>query len=80
MTPNALGLMYEPWRKANLSGYAECVRQIAWDESVSMVDIWTRFTEYGAITGQTIDQLLIDGMHPNKQGHRLIADALLRVL
>ena len=60
-----------------LREYAETVRQLAREEKVRLVDVYGAFEEYGRAPGQSIDDLLLDGMHPNSRGHRLIADLLM---
>jgi len=56
-----------------LKDYAAVVRKIAQDESLPLVDVYRLFKDYG-----NVSDLLLDGMHPNEKGHRLIADALLK--
>ncbi|MFA6241963.1 MAG: hypothetical protein WC655_13595, partial [Candidatus Hydrogenedentales bacterium] len=51
---------------------------IAEAESIPLVDIYRIFTEHNR---QHPEQpLLLDGMHPNDWGHRLIADHLVAVI
>ena len=58
-----------------LRDYAMVVRRLAKEESVRLIDVYQAFEEAG-----DVDALLLDGMHPNDRGHRLIADRLLRIL
>lgn len=61
-----------------LDQYAEAVRTIAENEQVPLVDVRRIFKQHRQ---RNPDQpLLLDGMHPNALGHRLIADALLKVI
>jgi sialidase-1 len=55
--------------------YAEVMRKLAKDEGVPLIDIYREFQESGHI-----DQLLLDGVHPNDQGHQLVTDLLLKKL
>ncbi len=90
MTPNPLRWtdklkkMYgkNPYNPADTDGfnvrlrdYAMVVRRLAKEESVRLIDVYQAFEEAG-----DVDALLLDGMHPNDRGHRLIADRLLRIL
>ena len=90
MTPNPLRWtdklkkMYgkNPYNPADPDGfnvrlrdYAMVVRRLAKEESVRLIDVYQAFEEAG-----DVDALLLDGMHPNDRGHRLIADRLLRIL
>jgi len=60
-----------------LKGYAEVVRAVAQRKRVRLIDIYARYEAYDRQPGQSIDNLLLDGMHPNEKGHRLAADMLL---
>ncbi|GMV92833.1 MAG: lysophospholipase [Candidatus Hydrogenedentota bacterium] len=61
-----------------LSDYAEVVRNVAVEEEVPLVDVWQLFKKRQREYPD--ESLLLDGMHPNERGHRLIADALIKVL
>lgn len=62
---------------APLAEYCEIVRKTARAEGVTLVDLFQAFEDYGRVDGQSVDDLLLDGMHPNDKGHRLIADLIL---
>jgi lysophospholipase L1-like esterase len=47
---------------------------VAREKNVPLVDVYARFQEYGEFTGQSVADLLLDGMHPNARGHQLIAE------
>ena len=55
--------------------YAAAVRELAREESVALVDIDAAFRDYAHGHG-SLDDLLLDGMHPNQQGQRLVAEML----
>ena len=93
MTPNpmrwapALKQMYgkPPYRPDAPDGfneilrtYADCVRGVAKKHAVPLVDVYEAFQTYGHGMGQSIDDLLFDGMHPNGKGHQLVADLLIK--
>lgn len=63
-----------------LDDYAEAVREIARDEKVPLVDVHRMFTELERKGDRSMDELLLDGVHPNAEAHRAIADALLPIL
>jgi len=44
---------------------------------VKLIDVYAQYGAYDAIPGQSMDKLLLDGMHPNAKGHRLAADLLI---
>lgn len=60
-----------------LQQYAEAVRQITKSENVPLIDIYRNFEHYGKAEGNSVDDLLLDGIHPNEHGHRLVADQLI---
>lgn len=82
LTPNPLGSRYEQFRKSRVEQYANCVREIAKEQKVLLVDSWELFSRHAYATNVSgdIDFLYIDGIHPNDLGHELIAEALSRLL
>ena len=56
--------------------YAESVRKIARAHDVPLIDVYQGYQDYDRVPGQTADALLSDGVHPNDEGHRLVADLL----
>ena len=65
---------------STLVEYVQAVREIAEREEVTLVDLHRQFMEYHRIEGQDLSDLLLDGMHPNDKGHRMVADALLPIV
>ncbi len=63
-----------------LQEYAEAVRQLAEAEKVPLIDIYRSFEHYGETDGNSIDDLLLDGIHPNEHGHRIVADIIIAQL
>lgn len=63
-----------------LHTYAAAVRDLAQQHQVDCLDIYAAFQTYGRQPGQSVDALLLDGMHPNAEGHRLVAERLLELL
>jgi lysophospholipase L1-like esterase len=59
-----------------LKVYAESTRKVARTEKVMLVDVAKSFEDYAHSGRQSLDDLLLDGMHPNQQGHRMIAGLL----
>ena len=60
-----------------LREYAQIVRDVARTEMVPLVDVYSIFEEYGTQPGHAVDELLVDGVHPNDEGHKIIADRLV---
>ena len=63
-----------------LSKYNAVVRRLAAELGVPLVDINAVFMAASAKTNQPVEHWLLDGMHPNDDGHQLVTDALLPVL
>ena len=57
--------------------YADIVQRVALQKKVTLIDVYAAFQAYGKEPGQSVDDLLLDGMHPNAKGHQLIAKLLL---
>jgi lysophospholipase L1-like esterase len=60
-----------------LREYAQAVRELAEELKVPLVDVYTAYSTYGKVEKQSVNDLLLDGMHPNDKGHRIVADLLI---
>jgi lysophospholipase L1-like esterase len=96
MTPNslkwtdALRKLYAqpPYRPEDPDGlnvllrdYAEAVRGVAKQEGTGLVDVFALFQAYEAASpAANYRPLSRDGMHPESEGHQLIASALMQAL
>jgi len=58
--------------------YIAKLKHIAKDERVPLIDLFSVYFEYDRGHGQTMDELFIDGMHPNNKGQQIEADLLIR--
>ena len=65
---------------ATLSRYADCARAVARQKKVPLVDVYAAYQDYGKVKGHSMDELLLDGMHPNDRGHRLTAGLLIQAI
>lgn len=63
-----------------LKSYAAAVREVARQTGVPLIDVYAAFYAHGLELNRSVDDLLLDGMHPNAKGHRLVADLLGRQL
>jgi lysophospholipase L1-like esterase len=63
-----------------LKDYAGIVRDIAKAKNVKLLDIYARYQAHFDTPEHATRKLLLDGMHPNDDGHRLAADLLLRAI
>jgi len=60
--------------------YAESVRRIARKQRVRLIDVYQHYLDYDSIEGRAAEDLLLDGIHPNEKGHRMVADILAIVI
>jgi len=74
MTPNPLGKQHPKFRDQRLAQYAQVIRNIAKREALPLVDVRRLFQTSAGKRG--VDTLLADGMHPNANGQKLIANAV----
>jgi lysophospholipase L1-like esterase len=61
-----------------LREYAQAVRDLAERQKVPLVDVYAAYSAYGKVEKQSVNDLLLDGMHPNDKGHRIVADLLIK--
>ncbi len=62
-----------------LVAYATACREVARAEDVPLCDLFVEWSDH-AHRGTIIDRWMSDGMHPNPEGHGLIAKSLFSVL
>jgi lysophospholipase L1-like esterase len=62
---------------APLVPYCEAVRRVAREEGTELIDVQQAFPDQAQKQGISVEALLLDGMHPNDQGHRIVANLLI---
>ena len=62
----------------SLKRYNKAIRKIARSEKVPLMDLFK--IRNTCIKGQTMDDLLPDGMHPNSEGQKIEADLLINII
>ena len=60
--------------------YVQDVRDLAKKHKLPLVDVYAAFQKHGKLPGKSVDGLLLDGMHPNDEGQRMIADMLIETI
>jgi lysophospholipase L1-like esterase len=60
-----------------LNRYAAAVREIAKEEGVPLVDVYAAFEEFDRREDRRMEDLLLDGMHPNAKGQAIVAKLLV---
>ncbi|HSJ03572.1 MAG TPA: GDSL-type esterase/lipase family protein, partial [Verrucomicrobium sp.] len=59
-----------------LKKYTDVLRRVSAEKGVPLVDVPTAFAARAQAAGSSVDKLLTDGMHPNDDGQRVVADVL----
>lgn len=71
---------YDPASETGFSGilakYAAITRKLAFEYQVPLVDVFALYDKWEKDHQLSGSKLLTDGMHPNSDGQRLVADAL----
>jgi lysophospholipase L1-like esterase len=65
------------FESANLRAYNEAVRALAKELDVPLVDVHAAYPGFAVKHKTTVDQMLLDGMHPGDTGHELVAELLV---
>lgn len=78
IAPNPLGEKYPDFQNERLKKYVETVTKLSGKFKTGLVDNYQLFQNYELNTNKKIDNLMLDSVHPNDQGHRLIARELVR--
>jgi len=58
------------------SEYAASIRQIAAERALRLIDIYQHYVDRDKDAKQSAEDLLLDGMHPNDEGHAITASLL----
>jgi lysophospholipase L1-like esterase len=74
--PNPLGQKYPGFRMRRLRKYHRVTRRVSVSTRSAWVNTFRLFKKHARSTGTDIDDLLLDGMHPNDAGHLLITEAI----
>jgi lysophospholipase L1-like esterase len=80
LTPNPIGSKLERFRYERLTQYKKAAKSLAKTNHVYFIDSWKLFYKYTRKDPKSIDSLLPDGTHPNDVGHKLIADAIVKII
>lgn len=76
-----------PYKTDSLQGfnfmlvkYAGSISKIASEKKLPYINLTEAFCKYAKENNTDIDELYLDGMHPNDEGQKIIADALIKVI
>ncbi|WP_276347628.1 SGNH/GDSL hydrolase family protein [Daejeonella sp. JGW-45] len=80
LTPNPIGSKLEKFRYERLMQYKKATKNVAKANKVYFIDSWKLFYRHTRKDPKSIDSLLPDGTHPNDEGHKLVADAIVKII
>lgn len=63
-----------------LVDYVRIAKNVGKEQNVPVIDLYQAFYDYHNLPGRTMDELFLDGLHPNSTGQRIEADLLLAQL
>ena len=78
IAPNMLGERYARFQNKRLRKYIRVVRHLSDKYKLGLVDNYKLFVNYQKETGKSYEELMLDGVHPNDLGHKLISDELTK--
>ncbi|WP_316810924.1 SGNH/GDSL hydrolase family protein [Pedobacter heparinus] len=80
MTPNPIGKKYESWRHKRIKKYMRVTKRLAKQQEIPLVDVWALFYKNTNHQSNGVDALLLDGMHPNDAGQKIMSDTLIKII
>ncbi len=80
LTPNPIGSKLDRFRYERLTEYRKAAKRVAKANKVYFIDSWKLFYRHTRKRPGGIDSLLPDGTHPNDEGHKLVAEAVVSVI
>lgn len=76
IAPNILGARYGDFQNKRLLQYVKVVRKLSRKYNTGLVDNYKLFQKHASKNKISYEELMLDGCHPNDQGHALIASHL----
>ena len=80
LTPNPVGSKLDRFRYERVKEYRKAVRKLARKKNVYFIDSWKLFYKHTKKNPKGIDSLLPDAVHPNAEGHQIIAEAIFKII
>ncbi len=80
IAPNCLGKNYPDFQNERLRKYVNVVRNLAKKFETGLLDNYALFVNYDQVPAQSMDDLMLDGIHPNDKGHILMAQGLSEII
>lgn len=80
LTPNPVGKKNRGFHTRRLRKYKRAVRQLARHKNIPLINTWKLFARYVHARHEHMDALLLDGVHPDDEGHQIIASAIAPII
>lgn len=78
IAPNCLGAAYPEFQNGRLYKYVKIVHELARKYKTGLFDNYAMFREYDREVGKSMEDLMLDGVHPNDHGHEMMAAELAK--
>ena len=78
IAPNCLGKKFPRHQNERLYVYVQTVRKLSEKYSTGLVDNYQMFLDFEKENNHSMEELMLDGIHPNDLGHERIAHQLVR--
>lgn len=76
IAPNCLGGAYQEFQNDRLYKYVKVVVRLSKKYKTGLLNNYQLFREYDNKPGKSMEDLMLDGVHPNDRGHEMMADHL----
>lgn len=76
IAPNCLGDAYQEFQNDRLYKYVQVVVRLSRKYKTALLNNYALFRAYDSKPGQSMEDLMLDGVHPNDRGHEMMADHL----
>lgn len=80
LTPNPIGEKYKGFHRRRLKKYRRVTKKLAGEKEIYFLNTRKLFKDYSRRNHKGVDVLLLDGVHPNDTGHKLIAEQLAKII
>lgn len=80
IAPNCLGEAYQEFQNERLYKYVQVVVRLSKKYKTGLLNNYALFREYDDKPGQSMEELMLDGVHPNDRGHKMMANHLKKLI
>lgn len=80
IAPNCLGDAYQEFQNERLLKYVQVAVKLSKKYKTALLNNYALFREYDSKPGQSMEDLMLDGVHPNDRGHEMMANHLQKLI